>query len=220
MRRCLLVLATAIAAAAAALPASASPQSDFNAVYADWKKDLKITPCQWSQAQLQNTYDIARSNPDFQYETKFVDDTQREINRWKSGGCSGIQPLSVRKKSPLFGVHIVSVRGRGGAARELVKIRNGKRKTVSFRNASLVNIKGAGYFFPARFKLAKGRTATVHIGCAKGVKRRATFTTRSVWLCGTRGLFRDRGDLARLADAKRLVVSERGFGSERNRPVF
>ena len=211
--------ALVLAAFAVAWPAAATPQSDFDAVYGDWKKDLVITPCAWSQAQLQTAYDVAQSNPDFQYETRFGDETQAEINRWKTGGCNGIQPLSVRKKSPLFGVRIVAVRGNGGAARETVTIRNRAGKRLSLRKASLTNIKGRGFYFPSRFKLAKGRTAAVHIGCAKG-KRRSTFTKRAVWLCSRKGIFRDRGDLARLADSKLLVVSQRGFGSERRRPAF
>lgn len=202
-----------------ACPALASPQSDFDAVYGDWKKDLVITKCAWSQAQLQNAYDIANSNPDFQYETEFVDDTQAELNRWKSGGCAGVQPLSVRRKSPLFGAAIVKVRGRGGTAKETVTIRNRARKRLSFRKASLTNLKGKGFFFPAGFKLGKGRTVVVHVGCAKG-KRRSSFTARAVWLCSGRQLFSDRGDLARLADAKLVVVSQRGFGTQKRRPVF
>jgi hypothetical protein len=204
---------------AVAWPAAASPQSDFDSVYGDWKRDLVIAKCAWSQAQLQNAYDIAQGNPDFQYETRFVDATRTEINRWKTGGCAGIQPLSVRTKSPLYGVRIVSVRGKGGAAKETVSIRNRRGKPVSFRKASLTNLKGGGFYFPARFKLAKGRSAVVHVGCAAG-KRRSSFTKRAVWLCSKRGIFRDRGDLARLADSKLLVVSQRGFGSERSRPVF
>jgi hypothetical protein len=213
------VALVAFLAFALVAPASASPQSDFDAVYGDWKKDLVIVKCAWSQAQLQNAYDIASSNPDFQYETRFTDDTQAEINRWKTGGCAGIQPLSVRKKSPLFGVRITAVHGRGGARSETVTIRNRAGKALSFRKASLTNLKGHGFYFPSRFKLRKGRTAVVHVGCAKG-KRRSTFTTRAVWLCSPRQLFRDRGDLARLADAKLLVVSQRGFGSQKRRPVF
>ncbi|HEX6713326.1 MAG TPA: hypothetical protein VF066_08070 [Thermoleophilaceae bacterium] len=202
-----------------AVPAVASPQTDFNAVYGDWKKDSVITRCSWSQAQLQNAYDIARSNPDFQYETEFVDDTQAEIKRWKNGGCAGIQPLSVRKKSPLYGVRIVAVRGKGSRAKETVTIRNTTRRTVSFRKASLTNFKGKGFYFPTRFKLARGRTIVVHIGCAKG-RRGTVITRRAAWFCRPYSLFRDKGDLARLADAKLLVVSQRGFGDQASRPVF
>ncbi len=211
--------AVAVVAGLAAVPALASPQTDFNNVYGDWKPDLVITPCRWSQAELESAYSVANGNPDFQYETEFVDDTRAEINRWKSGGCAGVQPESVRKKSALFGARIVKVRGKGGAARETVTIRNGTKKTLSFRKASVTNLKGKGFYFPARFKLKRGRTVVVHVSCAKG-KRRQSFTARTVWLCGTRGLFRDRGDLARLSDSKLLVVSQRGFGTERRRPVF
>ena len=213
------VIALVLLGFAVALPAAASPQSDFDAVYGDWKKDLVITRCAYSQAQLQNAYDIARSNPDFQYETRFVDDTKAELDRVKAGGCAGVEPLSARKKSPLYGARIVSVRGHGGAASEVVAIRNRAGKTLSFRKASLTNVKGRGFYFPARFKLGKGRTVRVHTGCQKG-KGHSSFTARAVWLCGKSGIFRDKGDLARLADAKLLVVSQRGFGSQRSRPAF
>src|SRR5881392_579613 len=83
--RAMRIAALVFLACVCAAPAAATPQSDFNAVYGDWKKDQVITPCAWSQAQLQNAYDVARSNPDFQYETGFVDDTQAEMNRWKTG---------------------------------------------------------------------------------------------------------------------------------------
>jgi hypothetical protein len=203
----------------AALPAAATPQSDFDAVYGDWRKDLVITPCAWSQAQLENAYGIANSNPDFQYETEFVDDTRAEINRWKSGACAGVKPLAARKRSPLFGVRIVKVRGKGAAARETVTIRNTTRKSKSFRRASLTNLEGKGFYFPPRFRLARGRTAVVHVACAQG-KKRQSFTRRAVWLCSRRQMFSDRGDLARLADGKLTVVSQRGYGTQKRRPVF
>jgi hypothetical protein len=209
----------ALTALIVATPALASPQSDFDAVYGDWKKDLVITKCAWSQAQLQNAYDVARGNPDFQYETRFVNATQAEINRWKTGGCAGVTPLSVRKKSPLFGARIIAVKGVGGAAKESVTIRNKSKRRLAFRKASLVNFNGRGFYFPARFKLAKGRSAVVHIGCAKG-RKRSSFTARAVWMCSKRGIFNDKGDLARLADPKLVIVSQRGFGSQKNRLAF
>src|SRR3954452_17206200 len=115
-----------------AVPAFASQQSDFDDVYGDWRPDLVISPCRWSQAQLENAYAVANSNPDFQYETRFTDDVQKEIGRWKSGGCAGVVPLTARQKSPLFGAKIVAVKARGGAGREIVKIHNGTQKTLSF----------------------------------------------------------------------------------------
>src|SRR3954452_16244735 len=105
-----------------AVPAFASQQSDFDDVYGDWRPDLVISPCKWSQPQLKNAYDVANSNPDFQYETRFSDDVQTEIKRWQNGGCSGIVPISKRRTSPLNGARIVSVKGRGAAPSEVVKI--------------------------------------------------------------------------------------------------
>ena len=215
----LATLALLGASALAAIPAAASPQSDFDGVYGDWKADLVITPCRWSRAQLQNAQNVSNGNPDFKYETKFQDALRAEIKRWDSGGCAGIQPESKRRISPLNGAHIVVVNGRGGAAKEAVQIRNRGKKTVSFRKASLRNLKGGKVVFPPKFKLAKNRTALVHVGCATG-KRHASYKGRTVWLCRRTQLFRDKGDVARLVDAKAIVVSQRGYGSQKRRPVF
>jgi hypothetical protein len=217
-RRLIPLVVVVVAATVPALAAHASPQSDFDAVYGDWKADGVITQCLWTQAQLQNAYDVANSSPDFQYNTGFQDAVYREINRWKAGGCDAVLG-TVRRASPLTGAKIVSVRGGGGAARELVKIRNGSRKALSFRKASLRNRRSGKAVFPAAFKLAKGKTATVHVGCARGA-RHASYRKTTVWLCRRRQLFRDRGDLARLADPKGVIVSQRGFGSLKRRPVF
>src|SRR5436305_2047461 len=123
---------------AVVVPAWADPQSDFNAVYGDWKPDHVITQCRWTQPQLQNAYDVATGNPDFQYDTRFQDDVQTEIDRWRSGGCGAVQGV-VRTASQLTGAKIVSVSGRGGAVRELVKIRNGAGKALAFGKASIRN---------------------------------------------------------------------------------
>lgn len=219
MRARLTVLVAGLLATLAALPAAATPQSDFDAVYADWKADRVVSQCRWTQQQLQNAYDVASSNPDFQYETGFQDAVRQEINRWKAGGCRGVAPSKQMKSSPLTGARIVAVSGRGGARSEVVKIRNGARKPLAFRKARIRNAKAGRLTFPARFRLAKGKTATVRVACQRG-KRRASFRGRTVWLCSRRQLFRDRGDIAKLADIKGVVVSQRGFGSQQRRPVF
>lgn len=211
----LVILASAIAA----IPAAATPQDDFNAVYGDWKPDHVVTACRFSQSQLQNAYDVATGNPDMQYETDFRDDVQREISRWKAGGCAGVSPIKARKASPLNGAHITLVHGKGKASREYVKVKNKATKTLSFRKATLRNVKRGRVTFPAKFKLAKGKTAVVHVGCAKG-KRHAYFNGTRVWLCRRTQLFRDAGDAARLADAKGVIVSQRGYGSEKRRVAY
>ena len=213
------ITALVVAFFAVALPAAASPQSDFNDVYNDWKPDGVITQCHFTPGQLQHAYDVASGNPDFQYENAFQPAVQGEINRWKAHGCSGVAPKAVTKASPLTGARILAVKGRGAAAKEVVKIRNGSKKTLSFRKARLRNGKSGKAVFPAKFRLRKGKTAVVHLGCAKG-KRRASFRKTTVWLCARKQLLGDKGDVARLADAQGVVVSQRGFGSQRRRPVF
>src|SRR5215212_11731276 len=113
--------ALAVAFFGLALPAAASPESNFNDVYNDWKPDGVISQCHFTQAQLQNAYDGASTNPDFQYENKFQPAVQGEINRWKAGGCAGVAPKTVTKASPLTGARVTVVKGRGAAAREVVK---------------------------------------------------------------------------------------------------
>jgi hypothetical protein len=199
--------------------AHASPQSDFDGVYADWKTDHVVAQCRWTQAQLENAYNVATGSPDFQYATGFQDNVQAEIKRWKSGGCAGVAPYARRRLSPLNGVGLTKVAGAGTAAKEYVRIANRTKKTVALRKATLRNLRGAKAVFPATFKLKPGQTAVVRVGCAAG-KRRASFSGTRVWLCRRAQLFADKGDAARLADAKGVVVSQRGYGTQRRRPVY
>jgi hypothetical protein len=214
-----LTLPVLAACLVAGVSAHASPQSDFDGVYGDWKADHLVTPCRWTQAQLENAYKVATGSPDFQYATGFQDNVQAEINRWKSGGCAGVAPYAKRRLSPLNGVRVMELAGRGKAATEYVRIANRAKKSVALRNATLRNLRGARAVFPAKFKLKRGKTAVVRIGCAPG-KRRASFSGTRVWLCRRAQLFSDRGDVARLADAKGVVVSQRGYGTQKRRPVY
>jgi hypothetical protein len=198
------------------VPAHAGPQQDFNAVYGDWKADHDVTSCRFSRTELENAYQVANGSPDFQYETGFSDEVQREIARWKSGGCSGVPPLSVRKRSPLYGAKVVAVSGRGKAKSEFVRIRNTTRKMLVFRRASIRNVKRQKAFFPAGFRLRAGKTALVRVGC-EGGKRRASSRGTRVFLCRRRPLFADRGDAPGLADAAGTLVSRRSYGSETRR---
>jgi hypothetical protein len=214
-----LTLAVLGACLVAGASADASPQSDFDGVYADWKADHVVTPCRWTPAQLENAYNVATGSPDFEYATGFQDNVRAEINRWKSGGCAGVAPYAKRRLSPLNGVRVMKVTGRGKAAGEYVRIANGTKKTVALRKATLRNLRGAKAVFPATFKLKPGKVAVVRVGCASG-KRGASFSGTRVWLCRRTQLFGDRGDVARLADAKGLVVSQRGYGTQKRRPVY
>jgi hypothetical protein len=221
MRGLVLTLALALAGVCvlAGVSADASPQSDFDAVYGDWRGDRAVTPCRWTQAKLESAYKVATGNPDFQYETAFQDNVRAEINRWRSGGCAGVAPLSQRRRSPLYGVRVMKLSGSGTAAKEFARVANRTKKTVAFRKASLRNLTGGKSLFPATFKLKAGKVALVRVGCAPG-RRHASFAGTRVWLCRRSQLLRDRGDVARLADAKGVVVSQRGFGTQKRRPVY
>jgi hypothetical protein len=113
----------------------------------------------------------------------------------------------------------MKVAGRGKAANEYVRIANRTKKTVAFRRATLRNLSGTKALFPASFKLKPGKTAVVRVGCAPG-KRHASFSGAGVWLCRQAQLFGDGGDVARLADSKGVVVSQRGYGTQKRRPVY
>ena len=215
----ILTLVLAAACLLAGVSAHASPQSDFDGVYADWKPDHAVTPCRWKQSELENAYKLATGSPDFQYATGFQENVSAEINRWKSGGCAGVLPYSKRRVSPLNGVRVMKVAGKGRAAKEYVRVANRTKKTVTFRKASLRNLKGGKAVFPSRFKLKRGKTALVRVGCAPG-KRRASFKGTKVWLCRRTQMLKDKGDVARLADATGIVVSQRGYGTQKRRPVY
>jgi hypothetical protein len=130
-----------------------------------------------------------------------------------------VAPYAKRQLSPLNGVRVMKVAGRGNAAKEYVRITNRAKKAVALRKATLRNLGGARALFPAKFKLKPGATAVVRVGCAPG-KRSASYSGTQVWLCRRAQLFGDRGDVARLADAKGVVVSQLGYGTQKRRPVY
>ena len=189
--------------------ALAGEQEDFNAVYADWQKDRDVTACHFSQQQLENARRLAEGSPDFEYAPGFGEEVDREIARWRANGCAGVSPAIDRAKSPLRGLKITAVSGRGGPKREYVKIRNTTGKRVSLKGATLRGRTGKRAKFPSRTRFAARRTYVVRVGC--GRSRRTT-----VYLCRKSQLFRDNGDTARIADAKGVFVSQRGFGAFAN----
>jgi hypothetical protein len=196
-----------------ALPAYAGEQQDFQAVYDDWKPDKDVTACAFTQRQLENARKVASENPEFTYLTEFTDEVDREIARWKAGRCAGVSPVVKRKVSALKGARIVKVSGKGGAAREWVRVKNTTKKTLAFAGATLRSSKRSRARFPRAFKLKRGKTALVRVGCAAG-RKRASAKGLKVWLCRRKPLFADRGDAARLADAKGTFVSQRGYGTK------
>ena len=217
-RSVLLAAASAAAAVGLATGALAGPSEDYAAVRADWQRDRTITPCRFSEEQLRNARGIAETNPDDQY-TELPEEIDREIARHRSGRCAGRPPDSVLQRSPLVGVRIIRVTHRGGAGRELVRIRNRGRRRVLLDGATIRNRRGARARFPRGVRLRRGASLTVRIGCAPGTTR-PTVRGTTVYACRRRGLFVDGSDVARLVDRRGTVVSQRGFGRYRRLVAF
>lgn len=86
-RRAGRIAATTVVAGVVLAPAAlASPSSDLTAMANDYRSDRDITDCRFTQKQLTDsrallTEDLNQYNPDFRAEI------DREITRWKNGGC-------------------------------------------------------------------------------------------------------------------------------------
>jgi hypothetical protein len=209
----LILLASLATLAAAAVPAGAGTrEDDYNAVYRDWQPDRRITPCRFTERQLENAREVANSNPDFAY-SGFPSDIETEIARWRSGRCEKLR----REASPLYGLRITGVRGRGGASRESVMIRNTADRTLRLDRSTLRNRRGVKVALPRGIKVRAGRSVTVSLGCAGG---RPRVRGGRVLACSGKALFADAGDVAKLADRRGVVVSQRGFGRYRRARTF
>jgi hypothetical protein len=195
--------------------ALAGPNDDYTRVRVDWQDDGAITPCRFSQTELGNARDVAQSSPDFSY-TGLVDAIDVEIERWRTGGCSGLAPESTRARSTLDGLRITAVKPK----QEQVVIFNRSRKAISLTGARLQNRRGNRRIAFRRGTKIRGRKhLIVHTACLAG-RRRAAVRGVRYYACSRRELWRDRGDVARLADRKRVVVSQLGYGSQRRVPKF
>jgi hypothetical protein len=110
--------------------AFADPAEDYTAVHHDWEKDGQITPCYWTQAQLENAREIANDNPDDTY-NGFPERVDEEIARWRSGGCAA-RPRIVGVKAKRERVLIRNV---GGVPAEVggLRLRDRQRNTIRLR---------------------------------------------------------------------------------------
>jgi Lamin Tail Domain len=110
--------------------AAADPADDYRAVHEDWEQDARITPCRWTQAQLENARAIADDNPDDTY-NGFPDRVDEEIARRQSGGCDprarivGVRAKRERVRLANRGTRPVRVGG--------MRLRDRQRNTVRLR---------------------------------------------------------------------------------------
>ncbi len=183
-----LAIAAVLVAAVLAPTAAGSPAGDLSSVLRDYSRDEKITPCRFTQGQLES----ARSqiSEDIEIYAKGVRGAiRREVKRWKNGGCKG-RGAAANK------LRIVAIDAAGGPRKESVTIRNTGRRTVRLRGFALRDAADHTLKFRST-KLAPGRRLKVVTGCRKG--HRSAFRRGSrYYACRKNEVWDDAGDVVEL----------------------
>jgi hypothetical protein len=183
--------------------AGASPQADNAAIVKDFARDRKITPCLFSQGQLENARSLLTADADA-YTPGLRDALNREIKRWKDGDCRGKLPGGAD-------VRIVKVQPKGGPAKESVTLQNFGRGTVSLRRFILRDADDHAIRFK-KTTIKPGRRMIVVTGCRRGHKGALRKGTR-YYACRTRQFWDDAGDVVELVNPKGALVSQKRYGT-------
>lgn len=205
MRRTAIACALgALLAAGVLVPtAGASPASDFAAIVKDFRNDGDITSCLFTQAQLEDA--LTQLPPDVSaYSPGLKEEIEREITRWKSGGCKGKTPGGVT-------LRIVKVSAKGKAAKESVTIRNAGSKAVDLGGYMLRDASDHVIKFK-KTTLTKGASLRVVTGCRKGHKgvlRKGT----TYYACRVTEFWDDSGDVVQLVNPKGGLLSQKKYGT-------
>ncbi len=183
-----LALGAVLVGAVLAPSAAGSPAGDLKSVLRDYSRDEKITPCRFTQGQLESAR--AQISPDVETYAKGIRPAiVREIKRWEDGGCKG-RGASASK------LRIVAIKARGGPRRESVTIKNSGRKAVSLRGFALRDAADHTLKFRST-KLAAGRRLQVITGCRKGHKSAVRRGSR-YYACRSNEVWDDAGDTVEL----------------------
>ena len=206
------LLAVLALAGAGPAPALAAPADDYRAVFRDWQPDGDVTACRFSRAQLVNARNVAATVTDFDsYAPGFREEVGRELARHHARGCTGVaRPGARRNRSPLRSLRIVAIRPKGGAG-ESITIRNGGRRAVNLKGATLRDRAGNRLRLSAAGRLGARRSLRVVTRCARARRKPARLGSR-LQACGSRRLWDDRGDVVKVVDARGTVVAQRGYG--------
>jgi hypothetical protein len=197
-----LALAAVLAVAVLAPSAAASPAADLAAVIRDYSNDQRITPCRFTQAQLQAAR--SRISDDVETYAKGIGVAlAREVKRWQDRGCAG-----KRRGADL---RIVAVKPSGGARTESVTIKNFGSKTVDLRGYALRDATDHTLKLPAT-KLRKGRKLVVVTGCRSG-QRRAVRRGSRYFACRKTPFWDDAGDVVELLGPGGGLLSQKRYGA-------
>ncbi len=173
---------------------------DVNAVLKDFQADGAITPCLFTKKQLENAKSQIPADSNI-YAPELKIEINNEIGRWEAGGCSGATSGSAA------GLQIVKAKGKGGARKEYVTIKDAGSRKVNLKGYALRNTAGKKLRFKT-VKIAKGKTLRVITGCAKG-KRTASRTGKRYNACKKKQHWKDKGDVAELLNKSGTVLARR-----------
>jgi len=186
--------------------AGASPASDFAAIVTDFRGDQKITPCLFSQAQLESAR--TQVGPDANaYAPGLSAAIGREIQRWKDGGCTAKRVATAKGAD----VRIVKVKAKGAARTESVTLRNYSSKAVNLKGYVLRDAADHLIKFKKTTLKAK-RSLVVVTGCRKGSRKALRKGTR-YYACRSKEVWDDAGDIVQLVNAKGGLLSQKTYGT-------
>jgi len=202
-RQIRLALAALLCAVVLAPAAGASPASDSEAVLKDYARDRDITSCRFAQSQLENARGQIAADADT-YATGFRAEVNREVKRWKDGGCK-------RGRASAVKLRIVKIQPKGAAGKESVTIRNAGSKSVDLRRFVLRDAADHAIRF-TKLKLAPGRSIRVVTGCRAGHKG-SLRKGSSYYACRSKQFWDDAGDVVELVTPQGALLSQKTYGS-------
>lgn len=196
-----LAIAAVLITALLAPSAAASPAGDLKSVLRDYARDEKITPCRFTQGQLESSR--TQISEDVEIYAKGIRRAlAREIKRWKDGACKG-------KGARATKLRIVAIKATGGPGQESVTIKNTGRKSINLRGFALRD--GADHTLKFRStKLNAGRKLRVVTGCRKGHKGAVRRGSR-YYACRTNEVWDDAGDIVELLGRGGGLVAKKTY---------
>lgn len=197
-----LAITTVLLAAVLAPSAAGSPAADLNSIARDYSRDEKVTPCRFTQGQLES----ARSqiSDDIETYAKGIRGAiRREVKRWKDGGCKG-RGAAANK------LRIVKIKAAGGPDKEYVTIKNTGRKAVSLSGFALRDAGDHTLKFRST-KLKPGAKLKVITGCRAG-HRSAVRRGSSYYVCRKNEVWDDAGDTVELLGKGGGLLATKRYG--------
>ena len=173
-------------------------------MFKDYAGDRDVTSCLFAVSQLENAK--SQITPDVNaYSPGFRAEVDRELQRWRDGGCKGKQVAGSALK-------IVKVAPKGGVRKEYVTIRNTGRKAIKLRGYNLRDAADHKIAFK-KTTLKAGRSLRVITGCRKGSPKRAVRKGARYYACRKTEFWDDAGDIVELVSPKGGLLSRKAYGT-------